>query len=116
MTKVLKLDEGVEPLIVDIGGRQIEVPHPADVDPEVLDRLAALSDLDEENVSFSNELADEALAVARAIAPDLPEDLTMMRAFRFLGWYGTIMGEYISGMPDPKSKGKSRVLRGFSRQ
>ena len=116
MTKILKLDEGVERLVVHLDGRQIEVPHPADVAPEVLDRLTAIADLDEANASFSDELADEVCSVARAIAPNLPEDLTVVRALRFLGWYGSIMSEYLLGMSSPKAEGESQASRGSSRR
>ncbi|HFC09070.1 MAG TPA: hypothetical protein ENJ54_04315 [Chloroflexi bacterium] len=117
MAKVLKLDEGIEPLVVHLDGRQIEVPHPADMEPEVLDRLASLGDFDEDNASFSDELAAEIRDVARAIAPGLPEDISVMRALRFLGWYGNILSEYLEGLSSaPKAEGKSRRSRESLRQ
>ncbi len=118
MAKILDLDEGVEPMEVMIGGQTVAVTHPADLPPEVMDRFAALGDLGEEGASLSDGMADEMRAVARAIAPGLPEEVPFMRVVRFLRWYADEMSAYMGEMATPKGEAPrkhSRLLRGLSR-
>jgi len=105
---VLNLDEGVEPLEVVVDGRRVPVTHPADLSPEVMDRFAALGGVDEDEISFSESLAEEMRVVARLVAPELPASLSFMRVVRFLKWYGDVMARYLDDLPPKEEAGPSR--------